>query len=166
MNRYVFVLLGLLASATLQATPVLRLFNWNNEIAPATLKRFEQICQCKVVEDYYGDNEEMLAKLAAGAKGYDIVVPTTYAMHALINQKKLQPLNKSAIPNFKNLDPGYLKLNAPFDPNNQFGAPLLASVTVLGYNEQKIKSLDIPTHTWAALFDTRYLAKLLSLIHI
>lgn len=143
-----------------QAEDVLRIFNWNNEIAPDTLKRFEAVCKCKVKEDYYGDNEEMLAKLAAGAKGYDMVVPTTYALHALIKQGKLQPLNKAAIPNLKNSDAGFLKLNVPFDPNNQYGAPLSASVTVLGYQAEKIKALGIPTNSWAALFDPKLLAKI------
>ena len=51
----------------------LHLYNWNNYIAPETVKRFEESCKCKVVQDYYSDNEELLAKLAAGAKGYDIL---------------------------------------------------------------------------------------------
>ena len=33
-------------------------------------------CKCEVVQTYYSDNEELLAKLAAGAKGYDVLVPT------------------------------------------------------------------------------------------
>ncbi|MEP6606986.1 MAG: spermidine/putrescine ABC transporter substrate-binding protein, partial [Nitrosospira sp.] len=43
---------------------VLHLFNWNNYIAPETVKHFEKLCNCKFSQDYYSDNEEMLAKLA------------------------------------------------------------------------------------------------------
>ena len=50
----------------------LHLYNWNNYIAPETVKRFEELCKCEVVQTYYSDNEELLAKLAAGAKGYDM----------------------------------------------------------------------------------------------
>lgn len=160
MKFRVFAVLLSLASASLYATPVLRIFNWNNEIAPQTIKRFEQTCHCKVVEDYYGDNEEMLAKLAAGAKGYDIVVPSTYAMQALIKQNKLQPVNKEALSNYRNLDSAYLKLNAPFDPGNRHGVPLLASITVIGYNEKQLKGLNIPTDSWAAIFNPEHLEKL------
>ena len=53
----------------------LHLYNWNNYIAPETVKRFEDACKCEVVQTYYSDNEELLAKLAAGAKGYDVMVP-------------------------------------------------------------------------------------------
>ena len=93
---------------------VLYLFNWNNYIAPDTIKRFEQSCNCELSQDYYSDNEEMLAKLAAGATGYDLIVPTGNAMDSLIRQGALQPLNKSLLPNLKNLNPIYL--NTAFDP--------------------------------------------------
>lgn len=71
--------MSLLASSMAFAADELHLYNWNNYLTEATAKRFEQSCKCKLVQDYYGDNEEMLAKLAAGAKGYDIVVPTGFA---------------------------------------------------------------------------------------
>ena len=149
-----------LVGMSAQAEPVLRLFNWNNEIAPATLQRFEQHCHCKVVEDYYGDNEEMLDKLAGGSNGYDLVVPTSYALQALIRQHQLHPLDKATLPNFKNLHPDYLQQNRPFDPGNRYGAPLLASLTVLGYNRDKMRQLAIPTNSWAAVFEPRYLSRI------
>ena len=46
---------------------VLHLFNWNNYISTETVRRFEKSCDCRLSQDYYSDNEEMLAKLAAGA---------------------------------------------------------------------------------------------------
>src|SRR5687768_13054917 len=95
---------------------ILHLFNWNNYIAPETVRRFEKLCDCKLSQDYYSDNEEMLAKLAGGASGYDIIVPTSNAMETLIRQGALKPLDKSLLPNLKNIDPSYLE--TPFDPGN------------------------------------------------
>ena len=92
------------------------LYNWNNYIAPETVKRFEELCKCEVVQTYYSDNEELLAKLAAGARGYDMYVPTSNAVQALIKSGKLKPIDKSALPNLKNIDPRYL--NTSFDPGN------------------------------------------------
>jgi spermidine/putrescine transport system substrate-binding protein len=82
------------------------------------LQRFEQECQCLVSQDYFSDNEEMLAKLAAGAKGYDLIVPTGNAMETLIRQNALRPINLSLLPYFKNIDPAYL--GTVFDPGNKF----------------------------------------------
>ena len=73
----------------------LHLYNWNNYIAPETVKRFEELCKCELVQTYYSDNEELLAKLAAGATGYDVLVPTGNAVEALIKGGQLMPIDKS-----------------------------------------------------------------------
>jgi spermidine/putrescine transport system substrate-binding protein len=135
----------------------LHLYNWNNYIAPETVKRFEAECKCEVVQTYYSDNEELLAKLAAGAKGYDVLVPTSNAVQALIKGGQLKPLDKSQIPNVRNVDPTYL--NTDFDPGNQYSVPYAMSTTIIGYNEEKMKELGLPTDTWAVIFDPKYLEK-------
>ena len=139
------------------AADQLHLYNWNNYIAPETIKRFEQQCKCEVVQTYYSDNEELLAKLAAGAKGYDILVPTANAVQALIRGGQLRPIDKAQLPNLKNIDPAYL--NTPFDPGNQYSVPYAMSTTIIGYNDEKMKELGLPTDTWAVIFDPKYLEK-------
>lgn len=136
---------------------VLHLFNWNNYIAQATVERFEQSCKCKLAQDYYSDNEEMLAKLAAGATGYDIIVPTGNAMETLIRQGALRPLDKSLLPNFNNLNPAYL--NIEFDPGNKYSVPYAYTITLIGYNVEKMRELGLPTDTWAVIFEPKYLSK-------
>jgi len=79
--------------------PILQLYNWNNYIADETIARFERECACRVQQDYYTDNEELLAKLEAGATGYDILVPTGNAVETLIRQGALRPLDKSRLAN-------------------------------------------------------------------
>ena len=149
--------LAAFAAAPAHAKDQLHLYNWNNYIAPETIKRFESVCQCEVVQTYYSDNEELLAKLAAGAKGYDVLVPTSNAVQALIRGNQLKPLDKTAIPNIRNVDPVYL--NTPFDPGNQYSVPYAMSTTILGYNDEKMKELGLPTDTWAVIFDPKYLEK-------
>ena len=144
-------------AAPAHARDELHLYNWNNYIAPETVKRFETACQCDVVQTYYGDNEELLAKLAAGAKGYDVLVPTSNAVQALIRGGQLKPLDKTALPNIKNVDPAYL--DTPFDPGNRYSVPYAMSTTIIGYNDVKMKELGLPTDTWAVIFDPKYLAK-------
>jgi spermidine/putrescine transport system substrate-binding protein len=136
---------------------VLRMFNWNNYMTEDTVRRFEQRCGCRLAQDYYSDNEEMLAKLAAGARGYDLLVPTGNAVEALINSGQLRPLDKSKIPNLKNVKPQYL--NTWFDPGNQYSAPYAYSLTIIGYNAERMRSLGLPTDTWAVIFEPRYLEK-------
>jgi len=149
---------GIAAAVSAQAADELHLYNWNNYIAPETVQRFEAFCKCKVVQTYYGDNEEMLAKLAAGAKGYDIIVPTGNALDALIKQKALKPLDKSQLPNIKNMNPAYM--NTDFDKGNQYSVPYAYTITLIGYNDQKVKELGVPVDSWATIFDPAILAKI------
>ena len=151
------LLFVLLLSGNAQAEDVLHLYNWNNYISDETVARFEKQCACRVMQDYYSDNEEMLAKLAAGASGYDIIVPTGNAMESLIRQKALRPLDKSRLPNLKNINPAYL--NTAFDPGNQFSIPYAYTLTLIGYNAERMRELGLPTDTWAVIFEPSYLEK-------
>ena len=147
----------LLLNCNARAEDVLHLYNWNNYISDETVARFEKQCGCRVDQDYYSDNEEMLAKLAAGAKGYDIIVPTGNALESLIRQHALRPLDKSRLPNLKNINPAYL--NTPFDPGNRYSVPYAYTLTLIGYNAEELQQLGLPTDTWAVIFDPGYLEK-------
>ena len=141
-----------------RAEDVLRLFNWNNYITEASVKAFEERCKCRLAQDYYADNEEMLAKLAAGATGYDLIVPTGNAVETLIAAGKLQRIDKARLANFSNLKP---ELTGQwFDPANDYSVPYAYSLTILGYNREKLAELGLPTDTWALIFEPKYLEKL------
>jgi spermidine/putrescine transport system substrate-binding protein len=157
MTRGACLILALLAWVPVHAKDELHLYNWNNYISDKTISRFERECRCSVVQDYYSDNEEMLAKLAAGATGYDIIVPTGYAVESLIKSHELRPLDKALLPNLKNIDAAYM--NQAFDPGNRYSVPYAFTITLIGYNEQKMRALGLPTDTWAVLFEPKYLAK-------
>ena len=99
MKRFVAFLASLLiALPAFAAKDEFHLYNWNNYLAPETVKAFEETCKCTVVQTYYSDNEELLAKLAAGAKGYDMYVPTSNAVQALIKSGRLKPSTRPRSP--------------------------------------------------------------------
>ncbi len=148
----------LLLVGTARAEDVLHLYNWNNYLAEETLRRFEQRCQCRVKQDYYSDNEEMLAKLEAGAVGYDLLVPTGNAVESLIRRDALRPLDKTKLPHLANVKPEFR--NPWFDPDNRYSVPYASTVTLIGYNVEKLRALDLPTDTWALIFEPRHLEKI------
>ncbi len=123
--------------------PKLYLYNWNNYISQDVVSQFEKECKCHVVQDYYSDNEEMLAKIASGAAGYDLIVPTGNAVESLIKQKELLPFDYSQLPNFHNIKPEFRGMW--FDAKNQFSIPYAYTITLLGYNVEKMKALGIPS---------------------
>jgi len=141
-----------------QAADTLYLYTWNNYISAETVARFEAHCRCHLKQDYYSDNEEMLAKLDAGAAGYDLLVPTGNAVEALIRRGALRPLDKARLPHAGNLKAEFT--NAWFDPGNRYSIPYAYSITLLGYNSEKLRELRLPTDTWALIFEPKYLEKL------
>ena len=140
------------------AEDVLHLYNWNNYIAEATLARFEARCHCRVRQDYYSDNEEMLAKLEAGAVGYDLLVPTGNAVESLIRRQALRPLDKTKLQHLGNVKREFL--DAWYDPGNRYSVPYATTVTLIGYNADKMRELGLPTDTWALIFEPKYLEKI------
>ena len=156
MKHLAWLLLIFLSAV--RAEDVLHLYNWNNYISDDTLGRFEAQCRCRVKQDYYSDNEEMLAKLEAGAVGYDILVPTGNAVESLIRRGVLRDLDKSRLPHIANLKPEFR--NLWFDPGNRHSIPYATTVTLIGYNQEKMQALGLPTDTWALIFEPRYLEKI------
>jgi len=157
MNRLLLWFL-LVSLPALAKEDVLRVYNWNDYIAPETVERFEKLCKCKVKQSYFSDNEELMAKLAAGARGYDVLVPTSNYVAGMAKQGWLLPLDHSKIPNLKNVMPQYL--NTEFDPGNKYSVPYAMSITLIGYNDQRVKELGVPVDSWATIFDPKILTKL------
>ncbi len=62
----------------------LHIYNWSDYIAEDTVPNFEKEFGVKVTYDTYESNEEMVAKLQAGATGYDIIVPSGYIIPVLV----------------------------------------------------------------------------------
>lgn len=158
MRRIAAALALLAAAALARGEDVLYLYNWNNYISDETIARFEAHCRCRLKQDYYSDNEEMLAKLEAGAVGYDLIVPTGNAVESLIRRGALRPVDKARLANLGNLKPEFR--DPWYDPGGRYSVPYATSITLIGYNREKMRELGLPTDTWALIFEPRHLAKL------
>jgi len=119
------------------------LYNWQSYVNPDNIKAFQQQFGQKVTQDFYDSNEAMLAKLQAGAKGYDVVVPTGYMVEIMIKQGLLYKLAKDHLPNFQYVDARFK--NLAFDPGNQYSVPKDWGTTGFGYRTD----LFPPMKSWA-----------------
>ena len=146
------------AAGTAVAEDVLHLYNWNNYMSDETIRRFEGTCKCKVKQTYYSDNDELIAKLQAGGRGYDVMVPTMSAVETLIRMDALMPLDRGKLPSMKNVMAQYM--NTAFDPGNRYSVPYAMTTTLIGYNDAKIQELGIPVDSWASIFDPEILKKI------
>lgn len=115
-----------------QADGELNVYNWGEYINPEVLKKFETDTGTKVNLDTYSSNEEMLAKVQAGATGYDIVFPSVH-MHDIM--AKLDLLHKTDInqyEGFKNIESSFLRASS--DPNGEYCLPYAWGSVGIMYN--------------------------------
>ena len=145
---------------------VLNIYNWSDYLAEDTIPNFEKETGIKVRYDIFDSNEILHAKMVAKKTGYDIVVPSSNWGKMQIDGGLLQKLDKSKLPNWKNLDPTVLAQMAKLDPGNEYLVDWLWSYTTVGINVDKVKtalgSMPMPENTWDLVFNPKYTSKLKS----
>lgn len=151
------------AAAPAAEEPVLNVYNWSDYVADDTLANFEKETGIKVTYDVYDSNETLEAKLIAGSSGYDVVFPSARPFaERHIESKLYLPLDKSKLPNWKNLDTTVLAAQQDADPGNTYLMPYMWGSTGIGYNAKLVRERlgDTPVDSWSVLFDPAIAAKL------
>jgi putrescine transport system substrate-binding protein len=114
-------------------------YNWADYIGETTLEDFEAATGIGVVYDLYASAEEMQAKMLAGATGYDVVDQSGLGMPGMIKAGIYQKLDKSKLPNWKNLDPTILNILATWDPGNEHGMPYMWGTVGFTFNVDMVR---------------------------
>jgi putrescine transport system substrate-binding protein len=162
MKKSLVLALGVFALATPFSTfaaladePVLNLYNWSDYRADDTLTNFTKETGIKVVEANYDSNETLEAKLVAGHTGYDVVVPSGNFLQHQIPLGLYLPLDKSKIPNLKNVDPVIMQATAALDPGNKYAVNYMRFSLGMGYNVDDIMKRDpnAPVDSFKLIFD-------------
>jgi putrescine transport system substrate-binding protein len=147
--------------AAAQEEKVLHVFNWSDYIAEDTVPNFEKQSGIKVTYDVFDSNDVLETRLLAGNSGFDVVVPSASFLERQIKAGVFQKLDKSQIPNLKNMDPDIMNRVGLHDPNNEYAVPYLWGTTGIGYNEDKIKKIlgDARPDSWNYIYDPKLVAK-------
>jgi putrescine transport system substrate-binding protein len=150
------------ASGTAGSGQVLNLYIWSDYLASNTLSDFEQQTGIKVNASYFDTNETLETKLLAGSSGYDVVVPTASYFERQIKAGVYLTLDKSKLPNLKNMDPDLMARVAQHDPGNAHGVIYMWGTNGVGYNEKMVKELlpDAPLDSWRLVFDPAVASKI------
>jgi spermidine/putrescine-binding protein len=131
-----------------QLSSTVNFYNWTDYIDPELLTMFEEECGVKVIYDTFSSNEDLLAKLQAGASGYDLIVPSDYMITIMIQLELLRELDHANLPNLVNLAERFR--NTPYDPGNRYSVPYQWGTAGIGYDLDVVG--EVPT-SLAALFD-------------
>jgi len=147
--------------AAAQEEKVLHVFNWSDYVAEDTVPNFEKQTGIKVTYDVFDSNDVLETRLLAGHSGFDVVVPSASFLERQIKAGVFQKLDKSQLPNLKNMDPDIMNRVGLHDPGNQYAIPYLWGTTGIGYNEDKIKKIlgDARPDSWNYIYDPKLAAK-------
>jgi spermidine/putrescine transport system substrate-binding protein len=138
---------------------VVNLAIWSNYINPTLLETFEKKYGVKVQVSNYSSNEELLAKLQAGASGYDVAVPSDYMVYVMSKLGVLQKIDRNQLGNFKLVGSKYLKKS--FDPENSYSVPYHWGTTGIAINKSLYKG---NVKGWKTFFESADLGGRFSLL--
>jgi len=141
---------------------VLNVYNWTEYIEPGVVRDFEKEFGIKVNYDVYDSNEILETRLLVGHTNYDVVVPSAYFVETQIRAGIYQKLDKTQLPNLKNLDPEVVRGLAAYDPGNQYTvAYMWLSTTGIAYDVTKIRARlgDAPVDSWRIIYDPAVIAR-------
>lgn len=168
MNRLPLVFAVLVAAGALLIAPVaaqdsavepwvcpegfagqhINVFNWTTYIAENTMDGFAAACGVTYTYDNYDSDQSMLTLIRQGNPGFDIVVPSDFAVMQMIEEELLVPLDHSLLPNLVHVMPELL--NTPFDPETRYAVPYLWGTFGIGYNVNRVGE---PVTSWEQFFN-------------
>jgi putrescine transport system substrate-binding protein len=141
---------------------VVNVYNWSDYIDESIISDFTKETGIKVVYDVYDSNELLENKLSVRGSGYDVVVPSVNFLGRQLQAGVFQKLDKSKLPNLKNMWDEIEKRTADLDPGNEYSVNYMWGTIGIGYNVQKIKDArgTDEIDSWKAVFDPEQAAKL------
>lgn len=149
--RNLLTSVSLLAFASGASAAELNIYAWSGEVPQEIIDDFSKETGIAVTFDTYDSNETMMAKLSAGATGYDLIEPSQYTVQVLAKQGLLQELDHAKIRNIGNLGAPFKQV--AFDPGQKWSVPYIWGTTGFAYNEDCVKT---PPTSWKALWDPQY----------
>ena len=143
---------------------VLRIYNWSEYVDPETVADFEKKNGIKVTYDVYDSDETLESKVLTGKSGYDIVGPSNTFVGRQIKAGAYQKIDKSLIPNYKNLNPELMKLMEGVDPSHEYAVPFYWGTNTFAINTERVKKAlgtdKLPDNQWDLVFNPKYTSKL------
>ena len=143
-----------------ESEKVLNVDNWSDYIQPSVITDFEKEYGIRVNYDVFDSNEILETKLLTGHTNYDLVVPSGPFLERQIQADIYQKLDKSQLPNLKNVDPDVTRAEALYDPGNQYSVDYMWITSGVGYNTAEIRARmpEAPVDSWRMVFDPAVVA--------
>jgi spermidine/putrescine transport system substrate-binding protein len=136
----------------------LNLFGWAEYIPQDVIDGFTKQTGIKVTYETYDDLAVMSEKIGQAGSKYDFIQPSEYVIEELVAANLLAPIDKSKIPNLKNIGTEFLGL--PFDKSNTYTLPYMSGSVGIIVDREKIKD---PIQSFADVFSGKYAGRIVVL---
>lgn len=133
------------------ASESITVFNWYDYIDESVISQFESETGIDVKYSNFTTNEEMFAKMSAGAGDYDVIFPSDYIIERMIKEGTLMKLNLDNMPNVRNTV-DWLK-TPDYDPTGEYSVPYMWGTVGILYNTDMI---DEEVTSWGSIFNPEY----------
>jgi spermidine/putrescine transport system substrate-binding protein len=141
----------------------LNVFAWGDILEPSVIADFEKETGIKVRLSYYSSNEELLVKLkATRGAGYDLIIPSDYAVQLLVQEGLLKELDTTRLSFWKEINPQLL--GHAFDPENRFSIPFEWEVFGFGVDTHYFGGLPNDP-SWKLIFDKETVSYKIAMIN-
>lgn len=156
LSLWIALIFGTLWMTTIQHSftakgNTLHIYGWPEMFLPEVLAQFEKETGIKVQMHYYTTNEEMLVKMKAKKDaGYDLIIPSDYAVNLLIKENLLKPIDHTKLNFFKMINP--ILLNQDYDPNNTYAIPYQWEMFGFGVDSHYFKMHELKP-SWKMIFE-------------
>ena len=125
------------------------MYNWSDYVSPDNIEAFKAKFGVETFQyDTFANNDELLAKLQAGASGYDIAAPTAEYVPSMVAGGYIQKIDWSRVPNQKYINPAFMGL--AWDPKNEYQLPKDFGTTGILYRSKVVKE---PVTSWKEFND-------------
>ncbi len=134
-------------------------YNWGEYISDGEddsldiNEEFTKLTGIKVNYSTYATNEELYAKLKAGAANYDVIIPSDYMISRMIKEDMLEQLNIENIPAAKNIMEKFQ--NPVYDEGAKHSVPYTWGTVGIVYDKEAI-DIDESEIDWDVLWDEKY----------
>jgi spermidine/putrescine transport system substrate-binding protein len=131
----------------------INIFSWGDILDPAIIANFEKETGIKVRMSYYASNEELIVKMkATRGDGYDLIIPSDYAVNILVQDNLLRPIDKKSLNFLDEINPNLLGHH--FDPDNTYSIPLEWELFGFGIDKRYVEKNQL-FPSWKLIFDKR-----------
>ena len=150
-------------------TLTLNVYNWGEYVSDGSEGSYDTIAEfekwykaeygqkVKVNYDTFSSNEDLYAKLSAGAVSYDVIFPSDYMAARMADEGLLLELDYANIPNAVNIDDEFRGLY--YDPDNRYTVPYVFGVIGILYDANQVDEADVGG--WDLLWNEKYAGSIL-----